>query len=123
MFQWSILVCLLFRQYFPSVCIHLCFHSDSFLYPPLVCETLFSVPLDCLTSSYVPVKPFEELSEHQPTVEVEEFVQDTSKFTQPHRVYRNHIYVYPKHLKYDSQKSFAKVYRGSLNNKAQFQQS
>lgn len=62
-----------------------------------------------MTSSYVPVKPFEELSKHQPTVEVEEFVQDATKFTQPHRVYRNHIYVYPKHLKYDSQKSFAKV--------------
>ncbi|KAM4589700.1 dedicator of cytokinesis protein 10 isoform 2-T2 [Fundulus diaphanus] len=64
---------------------------------------------NCMTSSYVPVKPFEELSKHQPTVEVEEFVQDTTKFTQPHRVYRNHIYVYPKHLKYDSQKSFAKA--------------
>lgn len=70
------------------------------------------VPLEhpnCVTSSYVPVKPFEELSKHQPTVEVEEFVQDTTKFTQPHRVYKNHIYVYPKHLKYDSQKSFAKA--------------
>ncbi|KAJ0063925.1 hypothetical protein NL108_014441, partial [Boleophthalmus pectinirostris] len=70
------------------------------------------VPMEhpnCLTSSYVPVKPFEELSKHQPTVEVEEFVQDTTKFTQPHRVYKNHIYVYPKHLKYDSQKSFAKA--------------
>uniref|UniRef100_A0A8C9ZMK4 Dedicator of cytokinesis 10 n=1 Tax=Sander lucioperca TaxID=283035 RepID=A0A8C9ZMK4_SANLU len=70
------------------------------------------IPLEhpnCVTSSYVPVKPFEELSKHQPTVEVEEFVQDTTKFTQPHRVYRNHIYVYPKHLKYDSQKSFAKA--------------
>lgn len=64
---------------------------------------------DCVTSSYVPVKPFEDLSKHQPTVEVEEFVQDSTKFTQPHRVYTNHIYVYPKHLKYDSQKSFAKV--------------
>uniref|UniRef100_A0A4W6EC14 Dedicator of cytokinesis 10 n=1 Tax=Lates calcarifer TaxID=8187 RepID=A0A4W6EC14_LATCA len=63
----------------------------------------------CVTSSYVPVKPFEELSKHQPTVEVEEFAQDTTKFTQPHRVYKNHIYVYPKHLKYDSQKSFAKA--------------
>ncbi|XP_035010068.1 dedicator of cytokinesis protein 10 isoform X4 [Hippoglossus stenolepis] len=70
------------------------------------------VPMEhpnCVTSSYVPVKPFEELSKHQPTVEVEEFVQDTTKYTQPHRVYRNHIYVYPKHLKYDSQKSFAKA--------------
>lgn len=76
-----------------------------------------------MTSSYVPVKPFEELSKHQPTVEVEEFVQDTTKCTQPHRVYRNHIYVYPKHLKYDSQKSFAKVCRGGFNNKAQFKKS
>ncbi|XP_077960814.1 dedicator of cytokinesis protein 10 isoform X9 [Gasterosteus aculeatus] len=70
------------------------------------------VPLEhpnCVTPSCVPVKPFDELSKHQPTVEVEEFVQDTTKFTQPHRVYRNHIYVYPKHLKYDSQKSFAKA--------------
>uniref|UniRef100_A0A667XW39 Dedicator of cytokinesis 10 n=1 Tax=Myripristis murdjan TaxID=586833 RepID=A0A667XW39_9TELE len=74
--------------------------------------TVDYVPMEhpnCVTSSYVPVKPFEELSRHPPTVEVEEFVQDTTKFTQPHRVYRNHIYVYPKHLKYDSQKSFAKA--------------
>lgn len=56
------------------------------------------------------MRPFEELSKHQPTVEVEEFVQDSTKFTLPHRIYRNHIYVYPKHLKYDSQKSFAKVF-------------
>ncbi|XP_067363467.1 dedicator of cytokinesis protein 10 isoform X3 [Channa argus] len=74
--------------------------------------TVDYIPMEhpnCVTSSYVPVKPFEELSKHQPTVEVEEFVQDTTKFTQPHRVYKNHIYVYPKHLKYDSQKSFAKA--------------
>uniref|UniRef100_A0A8C6TP59 Dedicator of cytokinesis 10 n=1 Tax=Neogobius melanostomus TaxID=47308 RepID=A0A8C6TP59_9GOBI len=70
------------------------------------------VPMEypnCVTSSYVPVKPFDELDKHQPTVEVEEFVQDATKFTQPHRVYKNHIYVFPKHLKYDSQKSFAKA--------------
>lgn len=76
-----------------------------------------SPPLDCVTSSYVPVRPFEDLSKHQPTVEVEEFVQDSTKFTLPHRVYRNHIYVYPKHLKYDSQKSFAKVCFCSFNKK------
>ena len=71
----------------------------------------------------MPVKPFEDLSKHQPTVEVEEFVQDSTKFTQPHRVYRNHIYVYPKHLKYDSQKSFAKVYpRGFTNKNAVYEE-
>ncbi|XP_077421724.1 dedicator of cytokinesis protein 10 isoform X2 [Vanacampus margaritifer] len=74
--------------------------------------TVDYVPLElpnCVTSSHVPVKPFEDLCKQQPTVEVEEFIQDTTKFTQPYRVYRNHIYVYPKHLKYDSQKSFAKA--------------
>ncbi|TRY74292.1 hypothetical protein DNTS_028724 [Danionella cerebrum] len=70
------------------------------------------VPMEypnCVTSSYVEVKPFEDCSLHSPTVEIDEFQQDSSKFTQPHRVYKNHIYIYPKHLKYDSQKSFAKV--------------
>ncbi|XP_077467386.1 dedicator of cytokinesis protein 10 isoform X2 [Stigmatopora argus] len=74
--------------------------------------TVDYVPLElpnCVTSSYIPVKPFEDVSKQQPTVEVEEFVQDCTKFTQPYRVYRNHIYIYPKHLKYDSQKSFAKA--------------
>lgn len=65
--------------------------------------------LNCVTSSYVPLRPFEECSLHAPTVEVEEFLQDSAKFAQPYRVYKNHIYVYPKHLKYDSQKSFAKA--------------
>ncbi|TRY92073.1 hypothetical protein DNTS_029041 [Danionella cerebrum] len=70
------------------------------------------VPMEypnCVTSSYVEVKPFEDCSLHSPTVEIDEFQQDSSKFTQPHRVYKNHIYIYPKHLKYDSQKSFAKA--------------
>uniref|UniRef100_A0AAR2J6L6 Dedicator of cytokinesis 10 n=1 Tax=Pygocentrus nattereri TaxID=42514 RepID=A0AAR2J6L6_PYGNA len=69
------------------------------------------VPLEhpnCVTSSYVPLKPFEECGLHALTVEVDEF-QDSAKFAQPYRVYKNHIYVYPKHLKYDSQKSFAKA--------------
>uniref|UniRef100_A0A8C7UXJ4 Dedicator of cytokinesis 10 n=1 Tax=Oncorhynchus mykiss TaxID=8022 RepID=A0A8C7UXJ4_ONCMY len=74
--------------------------------------TVDYVPMEhpnCVTSSYVPVKPFEDCSQHQATVEVEEFVQDFTKFTQPHHVYKNHVYVYPRHLKYDSQKSFAKA--------------
>ncbi|KAI1893735.1 hypothetical protein AGOR_G00126740 [Albula goreensis] len=70
------------------------------------------VPMEhpnCVTSSYVPLKPFEDCDLHPPTVEVEEFVQESAKFSQPYRVYKNHIYVYPRHLKYDSQKSFAKA--------------
>ncbi|XP_046732059.1 dedicator of cytokinesis protein 10 isoform X8 [Silurus meridionalis] len=64
---------------------------------------------NCVTSSYVPVKPFNDCSLHAPTVEVDEFLHDSAKFAKPYRVYKNHIYVYPKHLKYDSQKSFAKA--------------
>ncbi|XP_031429853.1 dedicator of cytokinesis protein 10 isoform X10 [Clupea harengus] len=70
------------------------------------------VPLEhpnCVTSSYVPVKPFEDCSAHTSSVEVDEFLQESAKFAQPYRIYRNHIYVYPRHLKYDSQKSFAKA--------------
>ncbi|XP_067221956.1 dedicator of cytokinesis protein 10 isoform X1 [Chanodichthys erythropterus] len=70
------------------------------------------VPMECpncVTSSYVALRPFEDCSLHAPTVEVDEFVQDSSKFAKPYRVYKNHIYIYPKHLKYDSQKSFAKA--------------
>lgn len=104
----------------PSASDLLCLCSAVF--PPL-CEGYSHCPTppDCVTSSYVPVRPFEEPSKHQPTVEVEEFLQESTKFTQPHRVYRNRIYVYPKHLKYDSQKSFAKVFcfffNGNFNNK------
>ena len=43
------------------------------------------------------------------TFEVEEFVPCIPKHTQPYTIYNNHLYVYPKSLKYDSQKSFAKV--------------
>lgn len=41
--------------------------------------------------------------------EVEEFVPCIAKCSQPFTIYNNHLYIYPKHLKYDSQKSFAKV--------------
>uniref|UniRef100_A0A8C2JCN6 Dedicator of cytokinesis 10 n=1 Tax=Cyprinus carpio TaxID=7962 RepID=A0A8C2JCN6_CYPCA len=70
------------------------------------------VPMECpncVTSSCVALKPFLDCGLHAPTVEVDEFLQDSSKFAQPYRVYKNHIYIYPKHLKYDSQKSFAKA--------------
>uniref|UniRef100_A0A8C4UMT3 Dedicator of cytokinesis 10 n=1 Tax=Falco tinnunculus TaxID=100819 RepID=A0A8C4UMT3_FALTI len=70
------------------------------------------VPLEhpnCVTSSFIPIKPFNDIKEHPPTVEVEEFVQESTKYSRPYRVYKNQIYVYPKHLKYDSQKYFNKA--------------
>lgn len=42
-------------------------------------------------------------------LEVEEFVPCIAKCSQPFTIYKNHLYVYPKHLKYDGQKTFTKV--------------
>lgn len=92
----------------PYTCLLLCTHTLTYMH-----DTCFS---DCVTSSYVALRPFEDCSLHAPTVEVDEFVQDSSKFAQPYRVYKNHIYIYPKHLKYDSQKSFAKVSKEDTQN-------
>uniref|UniRef100_A0A4W3JXC9 Dedicator of cytokinesis 10 n=1 Tax=Callorhinchus milii TaxID=7868 RepID=A0A4W3JXC9_CALMI len=49
------------------------------------------------------------LTKNDPTIEVEEFVQESAKYSQPYTVYKNQVYIYPKHLKYDSQKCFAKA--------------
>ncbi|XP_075805434.1 dedicator of cytokinesis protein 9 isoform X27 [Microtus pennsylvanicus] len=74
--------------------------------------TIDNVSSDCpnyLNSSYVPMRQFETCSKSPLTFEVEEFVPCIPKHTQPYTVYSNHLYVYPKYLKYDSQKSFAKA--------------
>ncbi|XP_075280240.1 dedicator of cytokinesis protein 9 isoform X4 [Opisthocomus hoazin] len=62
-----------------------------------------------VNSSYIPMKQFENSTKALITFEVEEFVPCIPKHTQPFTIYNNHLYVYPKHLKYDSQKSFAKA--------------
>uniref|UniRef100_G1PW42 Dedicator of cytokinesis 10 n=1 Tax=Myotis lucifugus TaxID=59463 RepID=G1PW42_MYOLU len=71
-----------------------------------------NIPLEhpnCVTSSFIPVKPFNVMAQPEPTVEVEEFVYDSTKYCRPYRVYKNQMYIYPKHLKYDSQKCFNKA--------------
>ncbi|XP_069495926.1 dedicator of cytokinesis protein 9 isoform X3 [Ambystoma mexicanum] len=62
-----------------------------------------------VNSSYIPMKQFENNAKTVVTFEVEEFVPCIPKHTQPFTIYNNHLYVYPKNLKYDSQKSFAKA--------------
>ncbi|XP_065596871.1 dedicator of cytokinesis protein 9 isoform X10 [Cyrtonyx montezumae] len=62
-----------------------------------------------VNSSYIPTKQFESTTKTLITFEIEEFVPCIPKHTQPFTIYNNHLYVYPKHLKYDSQKSFAKA--------------
>ncbi|TRZ08171.1 hypothetical protein HGM15179_018936 [Zosterops borbonicus] len=69
------------------------------------------IPLDftnCFTASYIPIKPFEKDSEDV-AVEVEELVPEAAKYCYPYTVYKNHLYVYPLHLKYENQKVFAKA--------------
>ncbi|XP_035995261.1 dedicator of cytokinesis protein 9 isoform X23 [Fundulus heteroclitus] len=64
---------------------------------------------NCVTSSYIPVKQFDVSERSGVFFEVEEFVPCIAKCSQPFTIYNNHLYVYPKHLKYDGQKSFAKA--------------
>ncbi|KAK2856743.1 hypothetical protein Q5P01_005478 [Channa striata] len=64
---------------------------------------------NCVTSSYIPVRNFESNGPSSALLEVEEFVPCIAKCSQPFTIYKNHLYIYPKHLKYDGQKSFAKA--------------
>uniref|UniRef100_A0A8C4LYD3 Dedicator of cytokinesis 11 n=1 Tax=Equus asinus asinus TaxID=83772 RepID=A0A8C4LYD3_EQUAS len=69
---------------------------------------LYKQDSNCITSSYVPLKPFEKNCQNI-TVEIEEFVPEVTKYCYPFTIYKNHLYVYPLQLKYDSQKTFAKA--------------
>ncbi|XP_015750585.1 PREDICTED: dedicator of cytokinesis protein 9-like, partial [Acropora digitifera] len=65
---------------------------------------------NCLTSSLVPVKPWDDSSGVvRPTVEVEEFCQSCPEAAHPHTAYVNNFYVYPLSLNYSSQKVFSKA--------------
>jgi len=64
-----------------------------------------------LTTSLLPLQPFDDpLKTQVVTREVEEFVpEENGQFAFPFTTYVNHVYVHPRSLKYDGQKSFAKV--------------
>ncbi|XP_072300728.1 dedicator of cytokinesis protein 9-like isoform X2 [Eucyclogobius newberryi] len=64
---------------------------------------------NCVTSSYIPVKQFDVSEKAAIFFEVEEFAPCLAKCSQPFTTYSNHLYIYPKYLKYDGQKSFAKA--------------
>uniref|UniRef100_A0A4W6EHU5 Dedicator of cytokinesis 9b n=1 Tax=Lates calcarifer TaxID=8187 RepID=A0A4W6EHU5_LATCA len=89
------------------------FRKSSFF--PFSLFSLFKISLvapdvtNCVTSSYIPVRNFEGNGPGSALLEVEEFVPCIAKCSQPFTIYKNHLYVYPKHLKYDGQKSFAKA--------------
>ncbi|XP_052461583.1 dedicator of cytokinesis protein 9 isoform X4 [Carassius gibelio] len=64
---------------------------------------------NCVTASYLPLRQTEVVDRSRLVFEVEEFVPSNPKCSQPFTIYNNHLYVYPRHLKYDSQKSFTKA--------------
>uniref|UniRef100_A0A7N8XTE7 Dedicator of cytokinesis 11 n=1 Tax=Mastacembelus armatus TaxID=205130 RepID=A0A7N8XTE7_9TELE len=73
--------------------------------------TIECVPPDLsntVTSSYIPVKPFEDSCERV-SVEIEEFLPDEAKYNYPFTTYKNQVYIYPLQLKYDNQKTFTKA--------------
>uniref|UniRef100_A0A8C4ISG4 Dedicator of cytokinesis 11 n=1 Tax=Dicentrarchus labrax TaxID=13489 RepID=A0A8C4ISG4_DICLA len=73
--------------------------------------TIECVPPDfsnTVTSSYIPVKPFEDGCERV-SVEVEEFLPEEAKYNYPFTTYKNQLYIYPLQLKYDNQKTFTKA--------------
>uniref|UniRef100_A0A3Q0T1I1 Dedicator of cytokinesis 9b n=1 Tax=Amphilophus citrinellus TaxID=61819 RepID=A0A3Q0T1I1_AMPCI len=72
-------------------------------------DSVASDVTNCVTSSYIPVGSFGETGQVSALLEVDEFVPFIAKCSQPFTIYKNHLYVYPKHLKYDGQKSFAKA--------------
>ncbi|MEQ2164033.1 hypothetical protein GOODEAATRI_002373, partial [Goodea atripinnis] len=72
--------------------------------------TIECVPPDfsnTVTSSYIPVKPFEEGCERV-SVEIEEFLPVEAKYNYPFTTYKNQLYIHPLQLKYDNQKTFTK---------------
>ena len=66
--------------------------------------------LDSLTSSLIPLKPWDDSSSViRPTVEIEEFSQAFPEAAHPYTSYVNNLYVYPLSLNYSNQKVFSKV--------------
>lgn len=60
-----------------------------------------------INSSLVPIKPFPiPPVAPAPTLELAEFPSPRVEDAQPFVGYVNHLYVYPRSLKYDAQKSF-----------------
>lgn len=72
-------------------------------------KTVSCALLDVMTSSLVPVKPWDDSLNVLPTVEVEEFCQTCPDAAHPHTTYVNNLYVYPLSLNYSNQKVFSKV--------------
>ncbi|XP_035917341.1 dedicator of cytokinesis protein 11 isoform X2 [Anopheles stephensi] len=72
-------------------------------------EALNELPNNCLTNSLVPLNPFPIPPVADPTVEVTEFGNNSEQYLHPFVHFVNHLFVYPLHLNYDSQKIFSRA--------------
>ncbi|XP_074596119.1 dedicator of cytokinesis protein Ziz [Brevipalpus obovatus] len=67
------------------------------------------VPQNSVTSCHLPVSPFSSPISQPATIEVQEFLNNDPRVANPFTHFVNLLYVFPKCLKYDGQKFFAKA--------------
>uniref|UniRef100_A0A182K3W5 Dedicator of cytokinesis protein 9 n=1 Tax=Anopheles christyi TaxID=43041 RepID=A0A182K3W5_9DIPT len=72
-------------------------------------EALNELPNNCLTNSLVPLNPFPVPPCADPTLEMTEFANNSEQYLHPFVHFVNHLFVYPLHLNYDSQKIFSRA--------------
>ncbi|GFQ85822.1 dedicator of cytokinesis protein 9 [Trichonephila clavata] len=72
-------------------------------------QLLKEVPPNSLTTSLVPLAPFPIPPKCEPTIEIEQFPTGVASSCNPYVTYTNHLYIFPKSLKYDGQKTFTKA--------------
>ncbi|GIY02465.1 hypothetical protein CDAR_369792 [Caerostris darwini] len=72
-------------------------------------QLLKEVPANSLTTSLVPLVPFPIPPKCEPTIEIQQFPTNVASSCNPYVTYTNHLYIFPKSLKYDSQKTFTKA--------------
>ncbi|CAL1287948.1 unnamed protein product [Larinioides sclopetarius] len=72
-------------------------------------QIIKELPPNCLNTSLVPLIPFPIPPKCEPTIEIEQFPTGIASSCNPYVTYINHLYIFPKSLKYDSQKTFTKA--------------
>ncbi|XP_038110959.1 dedicator of cytokinesis protein 9 isoform X3 [Culex quinquefasciatus] len=73
-------------------------------------EALNELPPNCLTTTLAPLKPFPSPpTAPGPTLEMSEFLSTSEQHLHPYATFVHHMYVYPLHLNYDSQKIFSRA--------------
>ncbi|KFM62574.1 Dedicator of cytokinesis protein 9, partial [Stegodyphus mimosarum] len=70
---------------------------------------LKELPQNTLMSSLMPLVPFPVPPKCEPTLEIEQFPSGIPSNCSPYTTYINHLYIFPKCLKYESQKTFTKA--------------